>query len=56
MEKDLPADFKTPLPGKVEDFGYDRLNRAAYFTACLFLTAWQDSQYIEFPKWHREGE
>jgi hypothetical protein len=56
MEKDLPADWKTPLPPNVEAFARERLQRAAQFTANLFLTAWQDSEYIEFPQWHRDGE
>jgi hypothetical protein len=56
MERDLPADWKAPLPPAVEAFARDRLERAAKFTASLFLTAWQDSQYIEFPQWHRDGE
>jgi hypothetical protein len=56
MEKDLPADWKDPLPPNVEAFARDRLGHAAQFTASLFMTAWQDSQFIEFPEWYRGGE
>ena len=56
MEKDLPADWKDPLPPNVEAFARDRLGHAAQFTASLFLTAWQDSRFIEFPEWYRGGE
>jgi len=56
LEKDLPSDWKDPLAPKVETFARERLDRAAEFTASLFLTAWQDSEYIEFPQWHRDGE
>jgi hypothetical protein len=56
MEKDLPADWKAPLPPNVEAFAQERLTRSAQFTASLFMTAWQDSQFIEFPEWYRGGE
>lgn len=56
MEKDLPADWKAPLPPNVEAFARDRLTRSAQFTANLFMTAWQDSRFIEFPEWYRGGE
>jgi hypothetical protein len=56
MEKDLPADWKAPLPPNVQAFARERLERASQFTADLFMTAWQDSQFIEFPQWYRGGE
>ena len=58
LEPKLP-DLLAPIEagGEVEAFARDRARVAVSFAASLFVTAWEDSAKIKFPKWHeREGE
>jgi hypothetical protein len=49
----LPAreDQKSPLPPAVRAFTTKRYREAVYFTASLFLTAWERSADVELPDW-----
>jgi hypothetical protein len=56
--KDLLPDMDAPAGDepKVLDFATDRMRACARFTACLYLTAWRDSQTIKLPEWHKRKQ
>lgn len=56
IEKHLPA-LEAPLLGAspAASFAEERLTAGVRFTATLYLTAWQDSEKLELPKWHERS-